>query len=215
MTDSYERIFEISKLCGFTVENVIPTNSWQSKYKKVSGTFVAPAKDLYFEIKNKPARKGTIGRLINATIDSKYSSTPDKWHLAFDDRKNVLKMDYWSLQWLKDYNGPTVYSFTAKKAEKQEAIPDIKNKFGQTFKMGDLVIAIGGTQGYAEIVLGNVSRWTRAGTLYLKPYGPFGKITNSTLGDTRIRDPRQTIIVPDGADLEKDLFTLVLGADYK
>ncbi len=215
MYEEYERIFEVSALCGFTVKEVIPTHSWQSKYQQVSGTFVAPMKDLYFEIKNKPSRVGTIGRLVNATIEGKYSSTPDHWHLAFDDRKNVLKMDFWSLIWLPNYSGPTVYKYIAKKPKKQDPISDIKNKFGQTFKKGDLVIAIGGTHGGAEIVLGNVSRWTKAGTLYLKPYGPFGSITNSTLGDTRIRDPRQTIIVPEGTDLEKDLFTLVLGADYK
>lgn len=211
----YDRIFEVSELCGFIVKVIKPTPSWQSSYKQASGTFVAPSKDLYFEIKNKPSRAGTIGRLVNATIEGKYSSSPDKWYLGFDDRKNILKMDFWSLQWLKDYNGPTVYTYIAKKPEKQEEIAPIKNKFGQTFEVGDLVIAIGGTQGYAEIVLGNVSRWTRAGTLYLKPYGPFGKITNSTLGDTRIRDARETIIVPAGAELQKDLFTLVLGADYK
>jgi len=212
--DDYDKIFEVSKLCGFNI-NIVQSSWGGSSYKQISGTFTAPTKNLYFEIKNKPSRKGTIGRLINAEIVGKYSSTPNQWHLAFDDRKNVLKMDYWSLTWLPDYSGPTVYNYIRKDPKKQEPIPPIKNKFGQTFEVGDLVIAIGGTKGYAEIVLGNVTRWTKARTLYLKPYGPFGKITNSTQGDTRIRDAKETIIVPKGAELEKDLFSLVLGADYK
>lgn len=209
----YDKIFEIAELCGFETVSV-PSKWGGNPHQKVTGTFVAPKKDLYFEIKDKPSRTGTIGRLVNLTI-SEYSSVPDKWHLGFDDRKNILKMSNWSLEWLPDYNGPTVYSYVMKKPEQQEPIPPITNKFGQTFEVGDLVIAIGGNHGRAEIVLGYVSRWTKAKTLFLKPYGPFGRITNTNKGDVRIRDARQTIIVPEGAELEKDLFTIVLGADYK
>ena len=213
--DDYETIYEVAKLIGFDVTIIKSNTSWMNDQKKCVGSYIAPAKDLYFEIEGKPSRKGTIGRLVNATIDHKYQSTPGSWYIAFDDRKNVLKMDYWSLKWLKDYEGPTVYNYIAKKPQEQDPIPDITNKFGQTYVKGDLVIAIGGSKGYSQIVLGYVTRWTKAGTLFLKPYGPFGSITNHTKGDIRIRDARQTIIVPEGADLESDLFTIVLGSDYK
>ncbi len=212
--ESYD-IYEIAKMIGFTVIVQKSTNTWSNDYKKCEGEFVAPKNDLFFEVKGKPSRKGTIGRLVNATIDSKWSSSPDTWYLAFDDRKNILKFDYWTLKYLENHEGPTVYNYVAKKPQEADPIPDITNKFGQTFAKGDLVIAIGGTKGYAEIVLGNVTRWTKAGTLFLKPYGPFGSITNQTKGDIQITRPRQTIIVPEGADLEADLFTIVLGSDYK
>lgn len=211
----FETQYKIAEICGFDTIIVKATSNWNRDYKKVQGMFIAPDTDLYFEIIGKPARQGSIGKLVDLTIDSKYSSTPDNYHLSFDGKKNILKFSDYNLNWLVDYTGPTVYNYIAKKPEQQDPIPPITNKFGQTFEVGNLVIAIGGTHGYAQIVLGYVTRWTKSKTLFLKPYGPFGCITNSIKGDIRIRDAKQTIIIPDGAELEKDLFTVVLGADYK
>ncbi len=214
MSIGHDKEYEIAAICGFTTEIVKATSSWSRDYKKVKGPYIAPKEDLYFEILELPSREGSIGKLVDLTITSKYSSTPDDYHLEFEGRKKILKFSEYNLTWRQDYKGPTVYNYYAKNPEKQAPIPDIKNKFGQTYVLGDLVIAVGGTQGYSEIVLGYVTRWTKHGTLFLKPYGPFGSITNYKKGDIRINDTRETIIVPEGADLEKDLFTLVLGADY-
>ncbi len=211
----FDTQFEIAKLCGFDTVVIKTTHNWGSDYKKVTGIFIAPKTNLYFEIVGKPSRQGSIGKLVDLTVDAKYSSTPDSYHLSFDGKKNILKFDDYNLNWLPNYSGPTVYNYFQKDPTKQDPIPPMKNKFGQTFEVGDLVIAIGGTKGYSQIVLGYVTRWTKARTLFLKPYGPFGIITNSVKGDIRINDARQTIIIPEGADLEKDLFTIVLGADYK
>lgn len=213
-----DKIFKISELCGFEVKEEVDKYNSPAHYghrsrtiKKASGTFSAPEKDIFLEVINKPSRVGSIGRLVNMTI-SEYSSTPDAFFIAFDGRKNVLKFKHWDLE-LRE-KGPTVYNFIKKDPVKRDIKP-ITNKFGQTLEKGDLVVGIGGRYGYVEIVFGYVSRWTEAGTLFLKPYGPFGRITNKTEGDVKIKEAKQTIRLPKEAELEKDLFTCVLGADYK
>ncbi len=209
-------IFKIAELCGFEISeyNKKHYRGYGSKtIKKASGTFSAPEVDIFLEIISKPSRKGSIGRLVDLTV-TEYNSTPDVFFLAFDGRKNVLNFSKWDLEWKTDHEGPTVYNFIKKDPVKRDIKP-ITNKFGQTLEKDDLVVGVGGRYGNVEIVFGYVSRWTEAGTLFLKPYGPFGRITNSNKGDVRIKDAKQTIRLPKEAELEKDLFTCVLGADYK
>ncbi len=98
--EEYDYIFEVAEMVGFTTIVQKSTNSYTNDYKKCAGSYVAPANDLYFEIIDKPSRAGSIGRLVNVTTEWKYASTPDAWHLAFDDRKNIVKFDFWSLKHL-------------------------------------------------------------------------------------------------------------------
>lgn len=218
MSDYY---FEIAKLCGFdTDENPNPnynsgsfwTNSKLKTIQTIAGTFSPPVKDIFFKIKGKPSRRGTIGKLVNAEI-GKYSNNLEILFIGFDDRKNILKFKYWELEWLKEHEGPTVYVY--KQTASKQNIKPITNKFGQTLEIDDLVVAIGGSYGSVEIVFGYVSRWTEAGTLFIKPYGPFGRITNSNKGDVKIKNAKQCIRLPKDAKIEEDLFTCVIGADYK
>lgn len=204
----------LAKACGFTIKTETRVDSWggrSSNYevKSISGEFTKPEKDFYFKVSGKPAREGTIGRMLKYEPDDKF-----EYQLEFDDRKNVLKFSAYDVEFLPNYNGPTVYVYERADPTKREPIPIIKNKFGQTLEKDDLVVGVGGRYGSVEIVFGYVTRWTRAGNIFIKPYGPFGSPTNITRGDIQLKDAKETIKLPKEAELEKDLFSCVLGADY-
>lgn len=214
-----DELTQIAEKCGFKTEkrtnrnpfSINPTSSYT--IKTTPGTIMKPKEDLYFEISSRslPSRKGSIGKLVALESVSTWTWI---YHLYFEENKRTLKFDYYNCQYLKDYKGPTKYFFYKKEKKK---IPERKNSFGQTLSEGNLVVGVGGTGKDALIVLGYVTRWTKY-NVFVKPYGPFGKITNEKKGDIQLKNYMQTIVLPSDKDwqdiLEKELFVTMLTSNY-
>lgn len=139
---------------------------------------IAAGEPIYVSFKDE-RRKGSIAKLTNITITRRQPSN-HSWYgpkfitfdisdleVAWDGRKNKIQPWYTDIEWLINYEGPTVWAWEVSPRTKKE-IPKVYDRLGEEIQPGNFVSFIYQKYGAVELMYGTITRINENGTVWAK-----------------------------------------------